>query len=100
MRRRASAYRVRPLLEVGRLAGLDFSSLHGCEQVHGPGDEPCPAGLVAGAEAGSVVTVEILVEQEAVAPVRVFLELEGPSKDRATALRVCHKDVPEPARDL
>jgi len=34
-----------------------------------------PARLVAGAKAGAVVAVEILVEQDMVAPVRVVLEL-------------------------
>ena len=45
------------------------------EQVHEPGDDAGPAGLVAGAEAGAVVAVEVLVEQQAVAPVRIVLEL-------------------------
>ena len=33
-------------------------------------DRPGPAGLVAGADAGAVVAVEVLVEQQVVAPVR------------------------------
>ena len=85
-------------LEIGLLAACQgLLGRQGCEEVHGPGDDSGPAGLVAGAEAGPVVAVEILVEQEAIAPVRVRLELPGLSIDRATALLVFQKDVPEPA---
>src|SRR6266511_514211 len=38
------------------------------------GDEPRPAGLVAGADAGTVVAVKVLVEGNQAAPVRVSLE--------------------------
>src|SRR5687768_15950899 len=41
------------------------------------GHEAGPPGLVAGAEAGAVVAVEVLVEQDEVAPVRILLE--GPA---------------------
>ena len=51
---------------------------------------------MAGAEASPVVAVEVLVEQEAIAPVRVFLELPGSSVDRATAILVLQEDVREP----
>src|SRR3954464_6287740 len=37
-------------------------------------DEPGPAGLVGGAQTGAVVTVEVLVELQVVAPGRVVLE--------------------------
>src|SRR5437879_251022 len=40
----------------------------GCEQVHAACDDPRPAGLVARPEAGPVVAVEVLVEQDQVAP--------------------------------
>jgi hypothetical protein len=43
--------------------------------MHEAGDDPGPAGLMAGTQAGPVVAVEVLVEQDEVAPVRVFLEL-------------------------
>ena len=49
--------------------------VHPAEQVHQPRDDPRPAGLVTGAEAGAVVAVEVLVEQDVVTPVRVVLEL-------------------------
>ena len=44
-----------------------------------PRDHSGPPGLVARAEARAVVAVEVLVEEEVVAPVRVFLELARPS---------------------
>src|SRR5262245_61574816 len=65
----------------------------GREQVHGPRDDAGPPGLVARAEAGPVVAVEVLVEQDEVAPVRVFLELAGAAVDRAAALPVAQEDA-------
>ena len=55
---------------------------------------------MAGAEAGPVVAVEVLVELEAIAPVRVLLELPGAAVDRTPAVLVFEEDVREPARDL
>jgi hypothetical protein len=34
----------------------------GRERMHGPGDDARPASLVAGAEAGAIVTVKVFVE--------------------------------------
>ena len=42
--------------------------------MHQVSNERRPAGLVAGADAGSVIAVEILVEQDEVAPMGVVLE--------------------------
>ena len=44
------------------------------EQVEEQGNQPGPARLMAGAEPRAVVAVEVLVEQDQIAPVRVFLE--------------------------
>ena len=49
------------------------------------GHDAGPARLVAGAEPGAVVAVEILVEQDVVAPVRIVLELLGAAVDRPPA---------------
>src|SRR5262245_31808352 len=57
-----------------------------------PRDNAGPAGLVAGAEAGAVVAVEVLVEEDVVAPVRVVLELLGAAVDRPTAAGVAPED--------
>ena len=54
---------------------------HGPVDLRERGDEARPPGLVAGAEAGAVVAVEVLVERNAIAPVRVLLE---PSPCRRT----------------
>ena len=40
----------------------------------GFGDQPRPSGLMAGADARAVIAVEVFVEQDEVAPVRVDLE--------------------------
>src|SRR6266540_4103129 len=68
--------------------------------MHGAGDDSSPSRLVARAEAGPVVAVEVLVEQEQVAPVRVLLKLARPPVDRPPALAVAEKDAGQPARDL
>ena len=39
-----------------------------------PGHQPGPAGLVTGPQAGPVIAVEVLVEEDVVAPIRVGLE--------------------------
>ena len=54
---------------------------------------PGPAGLMAGAEAGAVVAVEVLVEQDEIAPVRVFLELPRAAVDRPPAVLVAQEDA-------
>ena len=41
-------------------------------------NDGCPPGLVARAETGTVVAVEVLVEKDVVAPVRVLLKLLVP----------------------
>src|SRR5580704_12426253 len=56
--------------------GLEqIPSRHPCEQIERPRDGSCPSRLVARPKASSVVTVEILVEQNVILPVRVFLKL-------------------------
>jgi hypothetical protein len=50
-------------------ACLDYGAVDGVEgreQVHDAGYDPGPAGLMAGAEAGPIVAVEKLVEQDAI----------------------------------
>src|SRR6266545_3268925 len=64
------------------------------------GDEPRPAGLVAGADAGTVVAVKVLVEGNQAAPVRVSLEDLRPAVDRPAAIRSRQEDAREPPRQL
>ena len=61
-----------------------------------PRDDPRPAGLVAGSEAGPVIAVEILIEQQAIAPVRVLLELPGAAMDRTPAIGTFQEDAGQP----
>src|SRR5512145_833137 len=48
--------------------------------------QPCPSRLVISTEAGAVVAMEVLIEQQQVAPVRVFLETSGPTVDAAATV--------------
>ena len=63
------------------------------------GDDAGPAGLVAGAEPGAVVAVEVLVEEQQVPPVRIVLELLRAAVHRPAALLVLQEDAAEPPRD-
>src|SRR5215813_8124535 len=49
------------------------------EQMHAAGDHSSPARLMARANAGAVVAVEVLVEEDEIPPVRVLLELPAAS---------------------
>ena len=84
-----------PLAEFEKLL-----TARGCEEMHGACDHPGPAGLMAGAQAGSVITVEVLVELNVIAPVRVFLELLLAAVHGPMALFVLQKNSAEPARDF
>src|SRR5438876_7276154 len=64
------------------------------------GDEAGPARLVARADAGAVVAVEVLVEQNHVAPVRVALELLRVAVDRPAAVLAAPEDPREPSGEL
>src|SRR5437867_5780653 len=64
------------------------------------GDEAGPARLVARADAGAVVAVEVLIEQNQVAPVRVALELLRGAEDRPAAVFAAQEDPREAPRDL
>src|SRR5260370_13534584 len=63
----------------------------GRKHMHDPGDDPGPSGLVACSEAGPVVTMEVLVEEEVVAPVCVLLKLARSPVDRPPAILVPQK---------
>jgi len=60
----------------GRFAHLEELRSRACrEHMHAPRHDAGPSGLMTRAQAGAVVAVKILVEQDEVAPMRVFLEL-------------------------
>ena len=55
---------------------------------------------MAGSEPGPVVAVEILVEQNQIAPVRIFLELRACRHRLAVGRLVAQEDAGQPARNL
>ena len=59
-----------------------------------------PASLVAGADAGAVVAVEILVEQDQVAPMRVDVERLGAAIERAPSVGPAPEDGEDSAGNL
>src|SRR6516225_11401240 len=63
-------------------------------------NDPSPPSLVAGADAGAVVAVEIFIEQQVVAPMGIALKLVGAAKDRAAACLVAQKDPCQAIGDL
>src|SRR5262245_38953672 len=78
----------------------EFRCRAGCEQMHASGNDPGPSRLVVGAETSPVVTVEVLIEQDEIAPVRVLLKLPRPAIDRPSASLVFQKDAGEPAPEF
>src|SRR4029077_19048361 len=55
------------------------------------GDDPGPTRLMAGTHPGAVVTMEVLIEQQIVLPIRIALELLGASKDRPSSALITQK---------
>ena len=64
------------------------------------GHEPGPAGLMAGAQPGAIVAVEVFVEEDVVAPVGIGLELLGAAIDGPPAMFIAQEDPAKPIRDL
>jgi hypothetical protein len=56
-----------------------------------PRNAACPSGLVAGADAGAVVAVEVLVEEDVVSPMWVGLEICRAAKHRPASRAVPNK---------
>src|SRR5947208_2087314 len=59
-----------------------------------------PARLVAGADAGAVVAVEVLIEEDQVAPGRIALELRRAAAHGPAAVLSTEEDPGEPPREL
>src|SRR6266540_2250896 len=64
------------------------------------GNESRPPRLVIGAQAGTVVAVEVLVEQQAIAPQRIVLELRGAAVNRPPAIGAASEEANHPIGDL
>src|SRR5205814_2755468 len=63
-------------------------------------DEGRPAGLVTGADAGAVVPVEVLVEEEVIPPMGIRLELLRPAVDRPPSVGPAEEEPDEAPRQL
>ena len=70
------------------------------EQVQQRRDQGSPARLVAGAQPRAVVAVEVLVEQDVVAPVRIVLEFGRSAVDRPPAVGAAQEGAGQPAHQL
>lgn len=64
------------------------------------GNESCPTGLVTGAQPGTIVAMEVFVEADVVAPMRIVLELLRAAVDGSSAMRVAQENPGEPVRNL
>ena len=84
-------------LPLGRLQRV--LGRHAPEGIQKTRDEPGPARLVTGPEAGADVAVEVLVEEDQVAPVRVVLELRRAAVDRPATGRV-RRNMLESRREI
>jgi hypothetical protein len=58
-------------------------------------DQGCPTGLVAGAETSAGIPVEVLVEEQAVAPMRIGLQEHLFAENRTTTIRTAPEDSDE-----
>ena len=65
----------------------------GRKEMHSPGDNPCPPGLVARTESCSIVSVEIFIEQQEIAPMRVLLKFRGSPVHGSQAVLTAEKDA-------
>src|SRR6185436_21196523 len=76
--------------------------LRGCigAQMQSTRDEPCPSGLVVCTETGSIVAVEILVEKDVIAPMRVLLESCQSSIDWPFPFAIAQKNAGQPAAEF
>src|SRR5215471_13158140 len=74
--------------------------LEASEEIKYTGNESGPAGLVARSETCAVVSVEVLIEEDVVLPVRIVLELPGSSVDGAFSVGVTQEHAGIPTTDL
>src|SRR5215510_11543143 len=89
-------------LHRGRVEALlqHFLRIEDGHRLHEPCDQSRPSRLMAGPEPRAVVTVEVLVEQDEVAPVRIALELRGAAVHGPPAIGAAQEDPGQTVRDL
>src|SRR6516165_11761558 len=68
--------------------------------MHAASNNPGPSGLMASAEAGAVVAVEVFIEQDEIPPMRILLKLPCSPVNRPPLVLVVEKDVVRPVRKL
>src|SRR5262249_15126204 len=61
--------------------------------------QPSPSGLMAGADAGTIVAMEIFVEQQVIPPVRIVLEFLGAAEYWPQPILFAQKDPLQPIGD-
>src|SRR5215467_574461 len=71
-----------------------------CVAENQAGNQTRPARLMAGADPCPVIPVEVLVEEEMVAPAGVGLKLLGSAKNGTPAVLIPQKDTGEPQSDV
>src|SRR6516225_1800842 len=76
------------------------SRVQSCEQVEQRRDKPCPSRLMAGAKPGAILAMKVLVEQDVIPPLRVFLEFLGASVNRPPVIFIAKKDAGQAQRNL
>lgn len=82
----------------GRLAEFeDLRRRRRREKVHDARDDASPAGLVTRAEPRAVVAVKVLIKQDQIAPMRIFLEFACAGINRPPTVRDTQEDAREPA---
>src|SRR5690348_13687238 len=91
----------REVLERARHRPAALAALGSCSPlVDQRSDQGRPARLVRGAQASAIVAVEILEEQDQVAPVGVHLESLGPAVHGAAASLVAREDPDQAVSQL
>src|SRR4051812_35204762 len=87
-------------LDVSALGFQDQFRVKAPKNVHQGSDETGPACLMARAQPCSVVAVEVLVEQDQVAPVWIFLEFLRASVNRPPAVSAAQEGAGKAACNL
>src|SRR5271157_5183174 len=70
------------------------------EQIKGARNQPRPTRLVTSSQPGAIVAVEVLVEQDVILPVGIFLELLCAPINGSPAILIPHKNLRQSAADL
>ena len=84
-----------PLAPFQRLLGVQQTV-----QLDGLRHEPGPARLMARTQSSAVVSMEVFIEEDVIAPMRIALELLRAAVDRALALLIPEKYIGQPIGDL